>query len=259
MFKEGQPQPENIDDKEMSRRSFIKKAGASALLAMLGASVLGEKGKKEQPAQPPFKQTPESKTEEIKIARKISPPEKEKNPIESAQQRLEQYRQEHLKEQFSPYYLVINANKNQQKLYFFDQEKTIATYPISTAQKGNSLEEKEETTPLGIHKIMGFKGHGLDSGSAIDAYGDKGYNVEIIRNPGEFTAEMTSRILVLEGLEKNNRQTQSRGIFIHGTNLEGNLGKPDSHGCIRMKNDHIIELEKILYQDPSDTLIIIIE
>lgn len=188
MFKEGQPQPDEMKDKEMSRRNFLKKAA-------------------------------ESKTPEINIARRIPSPEKKKiDPIEAARQKLEQYRQEHTEENFSPYYVVVNASKTEQKLYFFDQEKTIAIYPISTAQKGNSKEEIEETTPLGIHKVIGILGHDLPSSRAIDAHGSKGYDTEIIRSRGEFIAEMTSRILFLEGLENNNQQTFGRGIFIHGTN-----------------------------------------
>ena len=99
------------------------------------------------------------------------------------------------------------ASEKSIPLYFFNQEKIISTHPISTAQKGNSREGKEETTPLGIHKIIGILGHDQPGGRAMDAHGDKGYNTEIVKVPGEFTAEMTSRILVLEGLEDNNRQT----------------------------------------------------
>jgi Uncharacterized protein conserved in bacteria len=33
-----------------------------------------------------------------------------------------------------------------------------------------------------------------------------------------------------------------RYIYIHGTHDEKNIGKPRSHGCIRMRNLDVIEL-----------------
>ena len=36
--------------------------------------------------------------------------------------------------------------------------------------------------------------------------------------------------------------TYKRYIYIHGTIHENKIGKKDSHGCIRMNNEDIIEL-----------------
>ena len=51
-----------------------------------------------------------------------------------------------------------------------------------------------------------------------------------------------TRILRLRGTEKENLNTYDRFIYIHGTNQEGRIGSPASHGCIRMKNADVIEL-----------------
>jgi lipoprotein-anchoring transpeptidase ErfK/SrfK len=56
-----------------------------------------------------------------------------------------------------------------------------------------------------------------------------------------------SRILWLSGTERGiNRlgcvDTMRRYIYIHGTPDEHTLGKPGSHGCIRMANADVIEL-----------------
>ena len=51
-----------------------------------------------------------------------------------------------------------------------------------------------------------------------------------------------SRILWLDGLEGHNANTRDRFIYIHGTKHEDKIGKPDSHGCIRMRNADVIEL-----------------
>lgn len=42
-------------------------------------------------------------------------------------------------------------------------------------------------------------------------------------------------------------------IYIHGTNAEGRLGAPASHGCIRMSNDDVVDLARRLnrYADPD--------
>jgi lipoprotein-anchoring transpeptidase ErfK/SrfK len=58
---------------------------------------------------------------------------------------------------------------------------------------------------------------------------------------------ITSRILWLEGLEPGfNRggrvDSFKRFIYIHGTSDEGLIGRPASHGCVRMKNADVIEL-----------------
>ena len=39
-----------------------------------------------------------------------------------------------------------------------------------------------------------------------------------------------------------NFDTMQRYIYIHGTHDENQLGKPLSHGCIRMSNSDVIEL-----------------
>jgi lipoprotein-anchoring transpeptidase ErfK/SrfK len=65
------------------------------------------------------------------------------------------------------------------------------------------------------------------------------------------TDDVTSRIFWLEGLEKGKNKgdgidSYKRYINIHGTTEEGLLGKPASHGCIRMKNKEVIDLYKII-------------
>ena len=65
------------------------------------------------------------------------------------------------------------------------------------------------------------------------------------------TDDVTSRILWLEGREKGKNKGKgidsfNRYIYIHGTPEEGRLGKPASHGCIRMKNKEVIDLYKLV-------------
>jgi hypothetical protein len=56
-----------------------------------------------------------------------------------------------------------------------------------------------------------------------------------------------TRILWLDGLEQGFNKggevdTHRRYIYIHGTSDEHLIGKPASHGCIRMKNADVAEL-----------------
>lgn len=51
----------------------------------------------------------------------------------------------------------------------------------------------------------------------------------------------------LEGLESGANKgigidSHQRCIYIHGTPDEGLIGRPASHGCIRVKNRDVIEL-----------------
>ena len=58
---------------------------------------------------------------------------------------------------------------------------------------------------------------------------------------------ITTRILWLEGLETGVNQggqydSLDRYIYIHGTSDEAHIGQPASIGCIRMKNEEVIDL-----------------
>jgi len=58
---------------------------------------------------------------------------------------------------------------------------------------------------------------------------------------------ITSRILWLSGMESGLNEGGSvdsyqRCIYIHGTADERSIGTPSSHGCIRMRNEDVIEL-----------------
>ena len=60
-----------------------------------------------------------------------------------------------------------------------------------------------------------------------------------------------TRILWLSGKEvgKNrlgNVDTMQRYIYIHGTPDSVEMGTPDSHGCVRMRNADIIQLFDIV-------------
>ena len=66
---------------------------------------------------------------------------------------------------------------------------------------------------------------------------------------------ITSRILWLEGVEPENANTKDRFIYIHGTKHEDRIGYPDSHGCIRMRNNDVVELFDLVQEGTAVRII----
>jgi len=136
----------------------------------------------------------------------------------------------------------------EQTLELCKQGVVLDRYPVSTAKNGPGEEFGSECTPRGRHIIRAVIGAGNDAGSVF-----------VARRPtGEIWSEelaqaepdrdwILSRILWLSGLEPGinrleNVDTMRRYIYIHGTPYEKEIGHPVSHGCIRMRNDDLIDL-----------------
>ncbi|MEO5717132.1 MAG: L,D-transpeptidase [Chthoniobacterales bacterium] len=133
---------------------------------------------------------------------------------------------------------IIKISVPEQRLDLVDGEEVLASYPVSTSRFGLGSEEGSMKTPLGKFQIGEKIGGEFAPGT-------------IFRNRVPLALQETvqstddlivSRILWLEGLEEHNANTRDRFIYIHGTNHEEEIGKPASHGCIRMKNADLIAL-----------------
>jgi lipoprotein-anchoring transpeptidase ErfK/SrfK len=93
-------------------------------------------------------------------------------------------------------------------------------------------------TPLGRFRIAEKIGHKMPSGTVF-----RGRVPLRPEDPLPNTEDLiTSRILWLDGLDPDNANTKERYIYIHGTKHEARIGRPDSHGCIRMRNADVVEL-----------------
>ena len=143
--------------------------------------------------------------------------------------------------------LLINILK--QRLYRICNQKLIVQYKISSAINGIGSQQDSGKTPLGAHFIREKFGDGAPLGSQFKARQLTGFIPKILTDPKEYsdTDNITSRILWLSGLELGYNQgngvdSYDRYIYIHGTDEEGQLGTPASHGCIRMANQNIIDL-----------------
>ena len=105
-------------------------------------------------------------------------------------------------------------------------------------------------TPLGKFRIAEKIGQGAPAGTVFKA------RVALTpSDPLPATEDLvTSRILWLDGLGKRNANTHARFIYIHGTKHEDKIGRPDSHGCIRMRDDDVIELFDLVDEDTLVTI-----
>lgn len=136
-----------------------------------------------------------------------------------------------------------------QTLTLYDNDGgVVARYLVSTAANGVGCTKDSGCTPLGAHIIRAKIGEGAPVNTVF-----------VGRRPtGEiFTSELMiefpdrdwilTRILWLSGKEpgKNrlgNVDTMQRYIYIHGSPDLTEMGKPGSHGCVRMRNADMIAL-----------------
>lgn len=112
-------------------------------------------------------------------------------------------------------------------------------WPCSTSKFGVGFTEGSYKTPLGRFIIKEKHGDGADIGTIFKARQPVGMWVPEMDTMSDF---VLTRILWLQGLEARNANTFQRYIYIHGTHDEKSIGRPGSHGCVRMKNRDVMEL-----------------
>jgi len=135
--------------------------------------------------------------------------------------------------------------------------EAVAAWPVSTALAGVGGEEGSHCTPPGWHRVQRRIGGDQPIGALF-----------VSREPtgavwhGEPTESdlILTRILTLEGLEPGvnrgpGRDSLERYIYVHGTNHPDRLGSPVSHGCIRMRNEDIVDLYERVRE--GDALVVV--
>ena len=135
-----------------------------------------------------------------------------------------------------------------QMLFIYTKMRCIAEYPVSTSRFGTGQVQDSYKTPLGIHCVKEKIGSNADFAELFDARVRTHKYASIEHQPVSTDKEcITTRILWLSGLEENfnlggNVDSYRRYIYIHGTHEEGLIGQPVSQGCVRMKNEDVINL-----------------
>ena len=133
----------------------------------------------------------------------------------------------------------IVVSVTDQRLSLIGKEGPIKTYPISTSKYGLGSQPNSYKTPLGRMYVCKKIGSGARSGTVFKSRRPTG---EVVRPNSPGRDPIISRIIWLEGLERYNRNTKERLIYIHGTPEERTIGSPTSYGCVRMRSRDIIDL-----------------
>jgi hypothetical protein len=146
----------------------------------------------------------------------------------------------------------IDIDSRLQRLYLWepypDGDMLIREYPISTARSGLGEQNGSYCTPRGRHRIAEKIGDGQPLYAVFKARVPTGevWSRDLAAMKPDCDWILT-RILWLEGLEEGKNKggtvdSHLRYIYIHGTDEEHLIGTPVSHGCIRMKNEDIVDL-----------------
>ncbi len=148
--------------------------------------------------------------------------------------------------------LHIEVSISSQRLIVYDHKKQVRDFLVSTAKNGAGEQQGSEKTPRGKHLIRAKVGGGFAPNTVF-----------VGRRPtGEmFTPELRktypqrdwilTRILWLSGLEVGKNRlgqvdTMRRYIYIHGSPEDVAMGTPGSRGCIRMRNEELIDLYELI-------------
>jgi lipoprotein-anchoring transpeptidase ErfK/SrfK len=124
----------------------------------------------------------------------------------------------------------------------------MSEFPVSTALAGTGQQQGSGCTPLGRHRIRIKIGDGEPLNTVFVGRRPTGeiYSEQLAAQFPQRDWILT-RILWLTGLESGmNRggaqDSLRRYIYIHGTPDSEPMGKPASHGCIRMRNRDLLAL-----------------
>src|SRR5260370_39075658 len=135
------------------------------------------------------------------------------------------------------YRIVISVADQAMDVFFRNQ--FLARYQVSTSRFGVGDYPGTSATPLGHLSIAQKIGDGVPLGMVFKA---RKLNGEILTSNAPGRDPIVTRILWLKGLEAQNHNAFGRYIYIHGTPVENQIGKPASYGCIRMRSQDVAQL-----------------
>jgi len=146
----------------------------------------------------------------------------------------------------------IKISVAEQRLYLLANSQVVKNYLVSTASNGVGELNGSGCTPRGKHKIRLKIGYGCDVNTVFQGRRPTGeiYTPELA---SKFPHRdwILSRIIWLTGIEPGTNRggqvdTLKRYIYLHGCPDKEPMGNPKSHGCIRMRNQDIIELFELV-------------
>jgi len=126
-----------------------------------------------------------------------------------------------------------------QELLLVERGVPTRRYKISTSRFGLGDSRNSYRTPTGVLEVAQKIGDAAPMGSVFKSRQRTG---EIVTPNSPGRDPIVTRIMWLRGLQPINRNAYERGIYIHGTPAERQLGRPASYGCIRMRSKDVVEL-----------------
>ena len=142
----------------------------------------------------------------------------------------------------------LKVSVSEQKMYLYQNGRKVRSYDVSTSKYGTGSRLGSLKTPLGRHRIARKIGAGAPVHTIFRNRVNLRRTAAVDRTlKGAPEDLVTTRILWLEGLEKGRNKggridSFRRLIYIHGTPSEGLIGRPASNGCVRMRNQDVIDL-----------------
>ncbi len=134
-------------------------------------------------------------------------------------------------------------------MQFFRGGELVRSYVISTSKRPPSNIKNSLGTPRGLHEIAERIGGEQPAGMVFKSRRPTGRHYSEHEDNGNL---ITSRILWLRGLEPGVNagrdasgrvvDTHARYVYIHGTNREDQIGRPQSAGCVLLANRDMVAL-----------------
>ncbi len=140
-----------------------------------------------------------------------------------------------------------------QSLQVFDNDgQPLRRFAVSTALNGPGEREGSGCTPRGRHVVRAKIGASAPLAAVFRGRRPTGevWSAELARQYPE-RDWILSRILWLSGCEPGRNRlgevdTMRRYIYIHGTPDDQPMGVPRSHGCVRMRNQDVVDLFELV-------------
>ncbi|MDW5378065.1 L,D-transpeptidase [Halomonas sp. HP20-15] len=144
--------------------------------------------------------------------------------------------------------LWLEIDLARQSLTVWQGREALACHAISSGVAGNGQRDGSGQTPLGWHYVRAAIGGGEPPGTVFRGRRPTGevFGPELAAAHPQRDWILT-RILWLCGLERGfNRggavDSQRRYIYLHGTPDTEPMGRPASHGCIRLRDEALLSL-----------------
>ena len=143
---------------------------------------------------------------------------------------------------------LIKISIDEQRLQLIESGRVVMDVAVSTATNGAGEIMHSECTPRGEHRIRARIGAGAPADTVFVGRRATGeIYTPALKQRYPDRDWMLTRILWLCGTEPGrnrfgDRDSMRRYIYIHGCPDSEPMGEPRSHGCIRMRNEDLVEL-----------------